>query len=418
MANLNPHLDKLSCGYFFQEIDRKAKALKEREPDAVLLDLGIGDITKPLAPHLLAALCTASQEMGDRKTFRGYGPSQGYPFLREAILYGGYHRLGISIDEIFVSNGAKCDLANIQEIFSPDCKIGICDPSYPVFIDSNVMAGRTHAWSEEKGCYEGILIVPSVEKNGFLPLPPSDPCDLIYLCSPNNPTGVAMTRPVLKLWVDYAIEHRCILLYDGAYEAFISSPECPHSIYEIEGAREVAIEVRSFSKSAGFTGLRCSYMIVPKNLRAQLNGKDVSIHSLWRRRQDTKFGGVPYPIQKCATAMYTEEGKAETQEVIGIYKERARFLLNGLKSLGFSVYGGQDAPYVWCKTPKGMHAIEFFDQLLEQAKIICIPGSGFGCLGDSFVRFSAFADAQILADGLLRIKQLVAHGNVHYCAAN
>ncbi len=406
MANLNPHLEKLSSYYFFKDIDQRTAALMERQPQALLLNLGIGDITKPLAPHLLAALCTASQEMGDKKTFRGYGPSQGYPFLQEAILYGDYHRLGISIDEIFISNGAKCDLANIQEIFAPDCKIGMCDPSYPVFIDTNVMAGRTLAWSEEKGGYEGIVTVPCLEENNFLPLPPSAPCDLIYLCSPNNPTGVALTRKVLKMWIDYALQHNCILLYDGAYEAYISSEDCPRSIYEMEGAREVAIEIRSFSKSAGFTGLRCSYSIIPKNLRAKLNGKDVSIHSIWRRRQDMKFGGVPYPIQKCAAAMYSPEGQTELKEMIQVYKERARFLYDGLKSIGFTVYGGMDAPYVWCKTPSGRTSWEFFDHLLEKAHIISIPGKGFGKMGEGYVRFSAFADPQILAESLLRIKQM------------
>ncbi len=406
MANLNPHLEKLSSYYFFKDIDQRTGALREKDPQAILFNLGIGDITRPLAPHLLSALCTASQEMGDRKTFRGYGPSQGYEFLREAILYGDYHRLGISIDEIFVSNGAKCDLANIQELFAPDSRIGICDPAYPVFIDTNVMAGRTLSWSEEKGGYDGIVTVPCLEENGFLPYPPSIPCDLIYLCSPNNPTGVAFTRQVLRLWIDYALEHNCIILYDGAYEAYITSEDCPRSIYEMEGAREVAIEIRSFSKSAGFTGLRCSYSIIPKNLRATLAGKEISVHSLWRRRQDMKFGGVPYPIQKCAAAMYSPEGQVEVKETIQTYQERARFLYNGLKSMGFAVYGGIDAPYVWCKTPAGLSSWEYFDQLLEQAHIICIPGRGFGKMGEGFVRFSAFADPQMLAESLLRIKQM------------
>lgn len=407
MANLNPHLEKLSGYYFFQDIDQRTKALKAKHPQAILLNLGIGDITKPLTPHLLSALCSASQEMGDKNTFHGYGPSQGYPFLREAIFYGEYSDLGISADEIFISSGAKCDLAHLQELFAVDSKIGVTDPAYPVFLDANVMAGRTLSWSEKEDRYEGIVTIPCLEENRFLPLPPSSHCDLIYLCSPNNPTGAALTRSELKQWIDYALEHRSILLYDGAYEAYISSEECPHSIYEIEGAREVAIEIRSFSKSAGFTGLRCSYSVVPKNLRASLNGRETTLHSYWKRRQDMKFGSVPYPIQKCAAAIYSPEGQAEVKERLGIYKEQARFLLDGLKSLGFTVFGGIDAPYVWCKTPNAIGSWDFFNHLLQQAHVICIPGKGFGKSGEGYVRFSSFADPQILAEGLLRIKQAI-----------
>lgn len=407
MANLNPHLEKLSSYYFFQDIDQRAKALKAKEPQAILLNLGIGDITKPLTPHLLSALCSGSQEMGDKNTFHGYGPSQGYSFLREAILYGEYASLGISADEIFISSGAKGDLAQLQELFALDSQIGVTDPAYPVFLDANVMAGRTLPWSEEEERYRGIVTIPCLEENGFLPVPPDAQCDLVYLCSPNNPTGAALTRQKLREWVDYALHHRSILLYDGAYEAYITSPDCPRSIYEIEGAREVAIEIRSFSKSAGFTGLRCSYSVIPKNLRAHLGGRETPLHAYWKRRQDMKFGSVPYPIQKCAAAIYSPEGQAEVKERLRVYQEQARFLLDGLKSLGFTAYGGIDAPYVWCKTPKNMGSWEFFTCLLEQAHVLCIPGKGFGKSGEGYVRFSSFTDPQILAEGLLRIKQAV-----------
>jgi len=419
MANLNPHLEKLSSA-FVLEFDRKYKVAQEKKPQERFLNLGFEDVAKPLTPHLLAALCTASEEMGNKQTFRGYGPVQGYPFLREAILYHEYSDLGISADEIFISNGAKCDLGHLQELFAPDCTIGISDPAYSVFLESNILAGRTLGWSEEKGYYDGVISIPCKEENGFLPLPPSKPCDLVYLCSPNNPTGVALTRKALRLWVDYALEHRAILLYDGAYESYITSEECPHSIYEIEGAREVAIEIRSFSKSAGFTGLRCSWSVIPKNLSAALNDRQVSIHPFWQRRQMMKFGGVPYPVQKCAAALYSPQGQAEFKERIRGYRQQALFLLEGLKRLGLTVFGGIDAPYVWCKTPGGLSSWEFFDRLLEKAHLLCLPGRVFGKNGEGYVRFSSFADSQVLAEGLLRIQQTLEnnHANAHHITAD
>ena len=401
MVKLNPHFAKLSSYYLFPEIEKKAALVKSRHPDPHMINFGLGDVTKPLPPTLLAALCSAAQEMGDRHTFRGYGPSAGYPFLREAIAYGEYRHLGIAADEIFISNGAKCDLGHIQELFDIDNRVALCDPAYPVYIDTTVLAGRTKGFSES-GEYEGIHYVPCLEENGFIPSPPSFPTDLIYLCSPNNPTGAAMDRRSLRGWVDYALEHQSVIIYDGAYESYISSDQCPHSIYEIEGAKEVAIEIRSFSKSAGFTGLRCSYSIVPKELRVQ----DTSLHSLWRRRHDTKFGGVPYPVQKCAASIYTPEGHKEVQGIIQMYKDRARFLLEGLKKLKLTVFGGVDAPYVWCKAPQSLTSWQFFDLLLERLHIICVPGRGFGLQGEGFVRFSAFAEPAQLAEGLLRMKQL------------
>jgi LL-diaminopimelate aminotransferase len=400
MVKLNPHFAKLSSYYLFPEIEKKVSAVRAKNPNPMMINLGLGDVTKPLPPTLLTALCSASQEMGDRHTFRGYGPSAGYPFLREAIRYGEYRHLGITADEIFVSNGAKCDLSHIQELFDIDNRVALCDPTYPVYVDTTVLAGRSGRCFD--GQYEGIHYIPCLEENGFIPLPPSYPTDLIYLCSPNNPTGAAMDRRTLCQWVEYALENQSVIIFDGAYEAYISSDACPHSIYEIDGAKEVAIEIRSFSKTAGFTGLRCSYSVIPKELRVQ----DTALHSLWRRRHDTKFGGVPYPVQKCAAAVYTPEGQKEVQGLVQAYKDRASFLCEGLKKLGMTVYGGQDAPYVWCKAPGSLTSWQFFDNLLERSRIISVPGCGFGRHGEGFVRFSAFADPSQLAEALLRLKQL------------
>ncbi|MBF8263619.1 MAG: dapL [Parachlamydiales bacterium] len=405
MVKLNPHFAKLSTYFLYPEIEKKVAQIKAKQPGKAMINLSLSDITKPLSPTLLAALCSASQEMGDRNTFRGYGPSQGYAFLREAISYGEYRHLGISSDEIFVSNGAKCDLSHIQEIFDIDNRVAICDPANPVYLDTTILAGRTHE-ANEQGEYGGVQTIPCLEENNFIPHPPSAPCDLIYLCSPNNPTGTAMDRRSMRQWVDYALDNQSVIIFDGAYEAYISSDDCPHSIYEIQGAKEVAIEVRSFSKTAGFTGLRCSYTVVPKELRANLNGSDVSLHSLWRRRHDTKFGGVPYPIQKCAAAFYSPEGNREVKEIIYMYQERARFLVEGLRKIGLTAYGGRDAPYIWCKAPCSMTSWQFFDDLLTRLQIISVPGPGFGRRGEGFVRLSAFAEPSQLAEGLLRLKNL------------
>jgi LL-diaminopimelate aminotransferase len=392
MVKLNPHFAKLSGDYLFPEVEKRAAVVRDKNSLLPLLNLGIGDVTNPLAPTLLAALCTASQEMGHANTFRGYGPSQGYLFLRESIARGEYQHLGISPDEIFISDGGKCDLANIQELFATENRVCVTDPTYPVCVDSNIIAGRMD-----------IHRVPCLEENGHLPLPPQDEiCDLIYLCSPNNPTGVALNRKVLRAWIDYAILHQSVILFDGAYEAFVCSEDCPSSIYEIPGAKEVAIEIRSFSKTAGFTGLRCSYTVIPKELR--IDGQ--SLHAWWRRRHDTKFGGVPYPIQKCAAAIYSPLGKKEVAELIKIYHTRAHFLSLGLKKLGYTVYGGVDAPYIWLKTPGGATSWEFFDELLNEARIISIPGRGFGEQGEGYVRLSALAEPSLLAESLLRFKQL------------
>ena len=328
--------------------------------------------------------------MGDSRSFRGYGPSQGYLFLREAIATEDYGTLGISPDEIFVSDGAKGALSSIQELFSENNRVILCDPTYPVYLDTTLLAGR-----------RDILYVPCLEENRLVPEPPEQPSDLIYLCSPNNPTGVAFDRNTLFRWVEYANKHGAVIIYDGAYEAYISSDEIPHSIYEIEGAKEVAIEVRSFSKTAGFTGLRCAYTVIPRELRME----DRSLLAMWKRRTDTKFGGVAYPIQRCAEATYTPEGKKEIREIIASYKERAQFLRKGLQSLGFTIYGGENAPYLFCKTPS-LSSWKFFDLLLERAQIVSVPGSGLGKCGEGFVRFSIFGSPITLSEALIRLQKL------------
>ncbi len=398
MVKLNPSFFQLPPS-LFAEIEKKAAAIKNNYPDPSMIYFNLGDVTKPLCPTLLAALCSASQEMGDRRTFRGYGPAQGYPFLREAISYGEYRHLGISSDEIFISNGARCDMSHIQELFDADTRTALCDPAFPQYLETTILAGRT-------GPCSNVHLIPCLAEHHFIPQPPDHPVDLIYLSSPMNPTGAALHRHDMRRWVDYALENQSIIILDGSYEAYISSDECPHSIYEIEGAKEVAIEIRSFSKNAGFTGLRCSYTVVPKELHAAINGSGVSVHSLWRRRNDARFGGVPYPIQKCAAAIYTPEGQKEIHGIIQTYKDRARFLSEGLKKIGFTVYGGQSAPYIWCKTPGPLTSREFFDRLLERLHILCVPGSGFGRNGEGYVRFSAYTDPPQLAEGLLRLKQI------------
>lgn len=397
MADLNEHLSSLPDSYLFRSIETKVQALQKEHPHTSFLNLGIGDIQEPISPHLVSALCSASQEMGHPTAFKGYGPSQGYSFLREAIFYAEYRHLGISADEIFISNGAKSDLAHFQELFSSTCKIGMPDPAYPVFWESHLMAGKASG--------SQLVKLLCLEANNFLPTPPFEHCDLIYLCSPNNPTGTAMTRKDLHRWVEYALKHQAILFYDGAYASYITSPDCPKSIYEIDRAKEVAIEIRSFSKSAGFTGLRCSYSVVPKELTASLQGKPASLHTYWKRRQDTKFGGVPYPIQQCAAAIYSPRGQKEVTARIETYRQRALFLLEGLNKLGFTLFGGVDSPYIWCKTPHTLSSWEFFEQLLHQAHIICIPGKGLGNGGEGFVRFSAFTNPKDLAEALLRMKK-------------
>jgi len=402
MAKLNNHYQKLPQGYLFPEIQKRVAALKQKHPEATLINLGIGDITLPLPASCVTALAAAAHEMG--QTSRGYGPSQGYSFLREAISKFDYQG-NISPEEIFISDGAKSDIANLQEIFALENKVALPDPTYPVYLDTNVMAGRTRPLLKT-GRFGGLLYLPCTEENGFQPEPPDTHADLIYICSPNNPTGVAMSRSLLAKWVAYAKRHGSVILFDGAYEAYVSSPDAARSIYEIEGAKEVAIEVRSYSKSAGFTGLRCSYTVIPKDLKVQDAGEMHELRALWQRRCDTKSNGVPYPVQRAAAALYTPEGQKELKEQVQIYKERAAFLKAGLQKLKFTVYGGEDAPYLWCKTANGMSSWEFFDHLLQKAHLITTPGKGFGPLGEGFIRLSAFSDMSALQTALLRIEAL------------
>lgn len=398
MVKLNTHYSKLAGNYLFPEISKRASRRNSTEP---LIDLGIGDVTRPLPPAIIQALSAACLEMGESGSFKGYGPSAGYLFLREAIAQHDYKGL-IDPSEIFISDGAKCDTANLQELFCTSNRVALPDPTYPVYLDTNVMAGRTRP-QLKNGRYGGILYLPCTEANHFCPEPPEEACDIVYLCSPNNPTGSAMNKELLTRWVRYAKRTKAILLFDGAYEAYIRSPDIPRSIYEIEGAKEVAIEIRSYSKTAGFTGLRLSYTVIPKNLTVFDCGREQTLHSLWQRRHDTKYGGAPYPIQKAAAAIYSPEGKKQIQEIIDLYSSNAKYLRDGLEGLGFSVYGGLDAPYVWCKTPEHLSSWEFFDTLLNKAAIVCVPGSGFGLLGEGFVRFSAFAEKTYLTETLQRL---------------
>lgn len=405
MVKLNHHFSKLTAGYLFPEIERRVNAWGVGKGISDWINLGIGDITKPLAPAIASALETASREMGAATSFKGYGPSQGYPFLREVIATHDYKGLGISPDEIFISDGAKNDLGNLQELFAIETRIAVPDPTYPVYIDTNVMAGRTRL-PLKAGGYGGVVYLPCTAATQFSPELPNRPCELIYLCSPNNPTGSAMTRESLEQWVRFAKENRSILLFDGAYEAYIRTPGIPRSIYEIEGAKEVAIEIRSFSKTAGFTGLRCSYTVVPHSLKVIEGNQTFSLHQLWKRRHETKFGGVPYPVQKAAAAVYSPQGQLEVRAQVDDYLKGAGLLRAGLIRLGYQVYGGLDAPYLWLKTPDSLTSWQCFDRFLEKARVISVPGSGFGSRGEGYLRLSAFAPESRLLEALDRIGQI------------
>ncbi len=408
MTRINEHYLKLQGSYLFSTIAKKVAAYKIAHPDKEVISLGIGDVSQPLVPAVIEALHAASNEMGQADTFRGYGPEQGYAFLREAILQGDYlsRHIDLQADEIFVSDGAKSDVANFQELFAADCKIALQNPVYPVYLDTNVMAGRTGEFVQ--GAYQGIIYLPCTEENHFVPQLPKEHADIIYLCSPNNPTGTAMTREELKKWVDYAKEHNSVILYDSAYEAFISQENVPHSIYEIPGAKEVAVEFRSFSKTAGFTGLRCAYTVVPKSVQVETAaGSKQSLHALWLRRQTTKFNGVPYVVQRAAQAVYTEQGRAQTQAVIKGYMQNARVILSALQQAGLTAFGGENAPYIWLKTPKGVDSWTFFDKLLTEAQVVGTPGVGFGSCGEGFFRLTAFNTPQRTQQAAKRVAQLV-----------
>lgn len=409
MIKINENFLKLQDSYLFSTIAKKVSEFQKENPDAKIIKLGIGDVTRPLAKSVITAMQKAVEEMGNRETFRGYGPEQGYEFLREKIVEVDYKKRGVDIspNEIFISDGAKCDCGNIVDIFGINNKVAITDPVYPVYLDTNVMSGRTGNYNSETGKYDKMIYMPATAENNFIPAFPEEIPDMIYLCYPNNPTGTTLSKDELSKWVQYAKEHSSIILFDAAYEAFITEEDVPHSIYEIEGAKEVAIEFRSFSKTAGFTGLRCAYMVVPKELVGYTeNGQEISLHSLWNRRHGTKFNGVSYPIQRAAEAVYSEEGQKEIKENIEYYLENAKTIKNGLKEAGFTAFGGVNSPYVWLKVPDGMTSWEFFDKLLKEANVVGTPGVGFGPSGEGYFRLTGFGTKENTAEAVERIKKL------------
>lgn len=404
MAKLNDHYLKLAAGYLFPEISRRVSVFTDANPKADVIRLGIGDVVLPLSSSVRQAMHDAIDEMATAEGFRGYGPSEGYDFLREAIAEHDFASRGVRIDpsEIYASDGSKCDSANIQEIFAADATLAVTDPVYPVYVDTNVMAGRTGG-ADDGGRYAGIEYLPCTEENSFLPALPDRPVDLIYLCSPNNPTGVVAPRDELQKWVDWARANDAIILFDAAYERFITE-DLPHSIFEIDGARECAIEFRSFSKTAGFTGIRCAYIVIPEELRGKgPNGESVSVAQLWARRTNTKFNGISYPVQRGAAAIYSEEGRKEVQANIDYYMTNAGLILEGLSKAGLTTYGGVNAPYVWLKTPAGLDSWQFFDELLNKANVVGTPGSGFGAHGEGFFRLSAFGLREKVEEAIDRI---------------
>ena len=404
MFQLNDNYLKLPGSYLFSTIGRKVNEYTKAHPDKRVIRLGIGDVTQPLAPVIIEALHKAVDEMGCAETFRGYAPDLGYDFLRNAIAENDYKKRGcnISADEIFVSDGAKCDSANIQEIFGLNNKIAVCDPVYPVDVDSNVLAGRTGVYDKETETWSDVIYMPCVVENNFAPMLPKKTPDLIYLCFPNNPTGAVVNKDQLQEWVDYANKVGAVILYDAAYEAYISEENVPHSIYECEGARTCAIELRSFSKNAGFTGVRLGFTVVPKDLKCG----DVALHSLWARRHGTKYNGAPYIIQRAGEAVYSEEGREQLRKQVAYYMNNAKYILEGLKSAGYTVSGGINAPYIWLKAPGKMTSWEFFDYLLENANVVGTPGSGFGPSGETYFRLTAFGSYENTVEAVNRIKAL------------
>ena len=405
MFRVNENYLKLPGSYLFSTIAKKVNAYAEAHPEETIIRLGIGDVTQPLPPAVIEALHKAVDEMGNASTFHGYAPDLGYEFLRKAIVEKDFQARGCQItpDEIFVSDGAKSDSANIQEIFAADSRIAVCDPVYPVYVDSNVMAGRTGTYDAATETWSDVIYMPCTAENGFVPELPKERPDLIYLCFPNNPTGETLTKAQLQEWVDYANREGCVIIFDAAYEAYISQEDIPHSIYECEGAQTCAIELRSFSKNAGFTGLRLAYTVVPKALKDQ-NG--TSLNALWARRHGTKYNGAPYIVQRAGEAVYTPEGQAQIREMVGKYMKNASYILNGLKEAGYEVYGGVNSPYVWLRTPDQMTSWEFFDYLLENAHVVGTPGSGFGPSGEHYFRLTAFGTWENTVRAVDRIKAM------------
>ena len=404
MPKLNENYLNLKQNYLFSEVAHRVAAYQEAHPDKKIIRLGIGDVTQPLTPTIIQALHSAVDEMADAETFRGYAPDLGYEFLRKAIADNDYVARGcdIAADEIFVSDGAKCDSGNIQEIFSTDNKIAVCDPVYPVYVDTNVMAGRTGEYDPATGNWSDVIYMPCTAENGFAPELPKTVPDIIYLCFPNNPTGATVTKDRLQEWVDYANKNGSVIIYDAAYEAYISEENVPHTIYECEGARTCAIELRSFSKNAGFTGVRLGFTVIPKDLKVD----GVTLHSLWARRHGTKYNGAPYIIQRAGEAVYSEQGKKETAGLVAYYMKNASYILNGLKDAGYTVSGGVNAPYIWLKAPNGMTSWEFFDYLLTTANVVGTPGSGFGPSGETYFRLTAFGSYENTVEAVDRLKRL------------
>lgn len=396
MIKINENYLNLEQNYLFPTIAKKVREYKAANPSADVISLGIGDVTRALPKACVDALHKASEEMGHESTFRGYGPEQGYSFLIDAIIENDYKAYGIDLqpEEVFVSDGAKCDVGNIQEVFSADAVAAVADPVYPVYLDTNIMAGRA------------VKKLPCLAENGFAPKIPDFKADLIYLCSPNNPTGAVMTKAQLKEWVDYAKKNGSVIIFDSAYKEYIQEADLPRSIYEVEGAKEVAIEIRSFSKTAGFTGLRCAYMVVPLALKGKGAGREVRINDLWRRRHTTKFNGVPYIVQRAAEAVFSPEGKAEVKELIAYYMENARIIKEGLNAAGLTAYGGENAPYIWLKLPEGLKSFDFFDILLSRANVVGTPGSGFGDCGEGYFRLTSFGSRENTLKAVERIKKL------------
>lgn len=406
MAHINANYTKLPGSYLFSEIAKRSSAYQEAHPEAKLIKMGIGDVTLPLVPAVTKAMHDAVDDLSNAETFHGYGPEQGYDFLREAIVANDFTARGIEIalDEVFVSDGAKSDCGNIGDILSLENRIAVCDPVYPVYVDTNAMAGRAGYYNENAQAWTDIIYMPTTAENGFCPSLPDAQADVIYLCSPNNPTGTVLTKEQLKVWVDYANEHGSIIMFDAAYERFITEDNIPHSIYEIEGAKTCAIEFRSFSKTAGFTGARCGYTVVPKDLVRD----GVSLNNLWNRRQTTKFNGASYVIQKGAAAIFTPEGAQQIDDNIAYYLNNAKVIKESLEACGFEVFGGVNSPYIWCKTPDNMGSWEFFTKLLEEANIITTPGAGFGPAGEGYIRFTAFGNAEATVEAMERVKALYA----------
>ena len=408
MITVNENYLKLKAGYLFPEIERRVKVFSKGNPSARIIRLGIGDVTEPLPDAVIKAMHEAVEQMGRRETFHGYGPEQGYEFLRKAIAENDYASRGVKLlpDEIFVSDGAKCDTGNIQEIFGLGNVIAVTDPVYPVYVDTNVMAGRTGD-CDASGRYARIVYLPCTAQNDFVPVLPKKKVDIIYLCYPNNPTGAVATKEQLKVWVDYAKQHKALILFDAAYEAYIRDPKLPHTIYEIDGAKDVAIEFRSYSKTAGFTGVRCAFTIVPKQLKAYTKGgKAVEVAPLWNRRHCTKFNGVSYITQLGTTAVYTPQGKQQVRRIIDLYMSNAAMMVDSLTKLGYQVYGGRNAPYIWLKTPNNVGSWEFFDLLLRKAHIVSTPGAGFGAAGEGYLRLSAFNQPERVKEAMDRIANL------------